>query len=1237
MAESGLQEYRATVSARLGKLSPLLQRYALGDFSETIHIPAKEDEFTELLVGLNLMVQDIREMIQEKEDTIARLEQAEKAVRESELRYRTLFQNVPVGIGISGPKGQVLAHNDTMCQMTGYSGEELEQIRLGDTYRHPEERALLLERLQRDGFVRHYEVELEHKDGTPYFASLSITPLALGGEDLFFTVAEDITDRKQAEQALRQYSERLEEMVEERSQELREREQWLATTLRSIGDAVIVTDAQEVVTLMNPVAETLTGWDEAEAVGKPLEEVFDIVNEQTGDRVESPVGKVLREGVVVGLANHTLLIARDGSTRRPIADSGAPLLDEAGKIIGTVMVFRDITARRQAERALRDSEQLLQATLYSLRDALFVLDTQARVVDVNPAASRIFGYGRDEILSRTTAFLHVDDSALDEFRTHLYPAVEEKGFLSDFEFRMRRKDGTIFPSEHSIVPLADEQGQRTGWVSVVRDITQRKQAEAALHRRMAELSALSGMANIVNESVDVDEILNRAMDETLRLVGVAAAAVMLVDREAGELVMAAHRGVGEEFVRAFSRMKLEEGMSGQAVQTGQAVILKRLEDYPEARKIYVEQERIQSAAVVPLLGSAGVIGTMNLGTDSPYYFDESGVELLMTVGRQIAIGVEKARLYEETHAWATELERRVAERTADIALVNTLNAAANRGESLHEILTLLARETGRIFHSNGTTVYLLSEDGERLIMQNLTLPPTIVERIEALIGRDLPPVAIPLQPGSLYREMLQSGKPRAIHDPETVQRLIAEFAPLLGLHGRARRALHKLISQIYRLIGVRSVLNIPLISEGETIGLLDISRREPFSEADQVRLVTLAGQLTTVLRRKRAEEALRESEQRQRLALQVGQIGAWEVDLGSGRGIWTPEVAEIWGIPQDFTGDFAAFCWEHVHPEDLTKTQERFAQIVQSGNESEMEFRIIRPDGMVRWIRWRGQAIRDNAANDSRVVGVNMDITERKQAEEALQEYAERLEEMVKERTAELQTAQERLIRQEKLAVLGQLAGGVGHELRNPLGAIKNAAYYLNMVLEDPDPETQEILEVLEVETGTAEKIIASLLDYARARPPTRRKVDLNDVVRETLSRNPLPDAPPIELALELDESLPSVLADPDQLTQVLGNLVRNAIQAMSDGGCLTVRTAVESPEWLALSVVDTGAGISEENLNKIFEPLFTTKAKGIGLGLALVKMIAEGHGGTIGVESRIGEGSTFTVRLPLDAKESSR
>ena len=266
---------------------------------------------------------------------------------------------------------------------------------------------------------------------------------------------------------------------------------------------------------------------------------------------------------------------------------------------------------------------------------------------------------------------------------------------------------------------------------------------------------------------------------------------------------------------------------------------------------------------------------------------------------------------------------------------------------------------------------------------------------------------------------------------------------------------------------------------------------------------------------------------------------------------------------------------------------------------------------------------------------------ERKQMVEALKKYSERLEEMVEDRTQELLDAQDRLVRKEKLATLGQLAGGVGHELRNPLGAIKNAAYFLNMALEEPGPEVKETLEILNKEVETSERIISNLLDFARPKPPIRRKVDINEAVEKALSRNTVSEK--IELVKQLDLPPPIILTDQDQLDHVFGNIILNAVQAMPEGGRLVIRTwasprpeglvepsEAPNPEWVAVSFTDTGAGIPEDKLGKVFEPLFTTKAKGIGLGLALTKTVVEGHGGSIEVESKLREGSTFTVRLPV-------
>jgi signal transduction histidine kinase len=223
-----------------------------------------------------------------------------------------------------------------------------------------------------------------------------------------------------------------------------------------------------------------------------------------------------------------------------------------------------------------------------------------------------------------------------------------------------------------------------------------------------------------------------------------------------------------------------------------------------------------------------------------------------------------------------------------------------------------------------------------------------------------------------------------------------------------------------------------------------------------------------------------------------------------------------------------------------------------------------------------------------------------------------------------LREAQEELIRTEKLATLGQLAGGVGHELRNPLGVIRNSVYYLNMIL-PKDAKIQKHLGILDREVANSDRIVTELLDFARVKTSVREAASLVAIVRAALDRLALPER--VAVQLELVESMPSVLVDTHQVGQIVLNFLQNAVQAMPDGGRLTVSTG-EDGESVFVAIEDTGVGIPAENLAKIFQPLFTTKAKGIGLGLALARDLAKANGGRISVESTAGRGSRFMVHF---------
>lgn len=284
-------------------------------------------------------------------------------------------------------------------------------------------------------------------------------------------------------------------------------------------------------------------------------------------------------------------------------------------------------------------------------------------------------------------------------------------------------------------------------------------------------------------------------------------------------------------------------------------------------------------------------------------------------------------------------------------------------------------------------------------------------------------------------------------------------------------------------------------------------------------------------------------------------------------------------------------------------------QIMRFGYSKIYEKELIRKDGKIIPIEVRGVLIKDETEKPKQIFAIIRETSERKQLERKLR-------------------------RKEKLVVLGQLAGGVGHELRNPLGAIKNAAFFLNMTLEESEcePEVKESLKIIEQEVTTSELIIKSLLDYMRPKPLRLGKINLNDIIQRVESYISIPKN--IIIVKNLDNDSIEILADPDQIAQVFHNIINNAVQAMPEGGQLTISTRVEEPKWIKISFTDTGVGISKQNFEKIFEPLFTTKAKGIGFGLAISKVLIEGHGGNLEFVSEVGGGSTFTIKLPINRKE---
>ncbi|MBI5664810.1 MAG: PAS domain S-box protein [Nitrospirae bacterium] len=270
---------------------------------------------------------------------------------------------------------------------------------------------------------------------------------------------------------------------------LRENEKWLYTVLTSIGDAVITTDTNGHIIFMNPAAEELTGWKKEEVAGNTLENIFNIINENTGEKVENPVQKVLRQGSVVGLANNTVLITRNG-TRVPIDDSGAPIKDEKGNILGVVMVFSDITARKKAEALLLQSKKDWEDTFNTITDMITIHDKDFNIIRANKAAEKILGLPLMET-SRVACYKYYHGTANPP---ESCPSCQclKTGEPSTFELYEPHLNMFL---ELRAMPRFDRDNKLIGLIHVARDISERKKIEEEIKKAKVEWEMTFDSAN----------------------------------------------------------------------------------------------------------------------------------------------------------------------------------------------------------------------------------------------------------------------------------------------------------------------------------------------------------------------------------------------------------------------------------------------------------------------------------------------------------------------------------------------------------------------------------------------------------------------------------------------------------------------------------------------------------------------------------------------------------------------
>jgi PAS domain S-box-containing protein len=451
---------------------------------------------------------------------------------------------------------------------------------------------------------------------------LSVVRAALRARRHQYAVRDHLAERRRAAETLRAERERF------------------RVALSSIGDAVVATDTEGRLTFLNPVAEELARWDAGEARGRPLDEVFRIVNEQTREPAENPALRALREGVVVGLANHTVLVARDGS-ERPIDDSAAPMRDESGTPLGAVLVFRDVTERRRAQEA----QARLAAIVESSEDAIISKSLDGTILSWNSGAERLFGWSAAEAVGRSITLI-IPPERLDEERDIL-ARLRRGERIDHFETERVARGGRRIDISLTISPVRNAAGRVVGASKVARDITGKKRAEGELRRQTERLRLLWEAAAVLLTTEEPDAMMRGLFAKVAPHFGLDAYFNFMLTEAGDALRLESCLGVPAEAARSIRRLELGQAVCGAVAQTRRPITATHIQQSDDPRVQLVKDFGIRAYTCNPLLAGDHLLGTLSFASRTRDTFDADELEFLRTICRYVTATYERVGLIRE--------------------------------------------------------------------------------------------------------------------------------------------------------------------------------------------------------------------------------------------------------------------------------------------------------------------------------------------------------------------------------------------------------------------------------------------------------------------------------------------------------------------------------------------------------------------------------------------------------------